>query len=163
MKFATLLFFAAAFMVASVSLAPIRRSSDTIDLSLIPEFGIERGKNPRGDGNCDGALDAQGHAIPIPCECPPLRKAFIDALNENTSDIEPQQTIIGPAGLPWFPRHGNSTDDQIARLLASRETLRRFTCPDASSTFSAQLNVLQGNNGIQSSGTAVNSGASPLA
>jgi hypothetical protein len=48
----------------------------SIDLNLIPMFGLKAGQSPDGSGSCattDGKL--------IPCFCPPSRQEFIEKVN----------------------------------------------------------------------------------
>lgn len=52
-------------------------ASGGVDVSLVPQFGLEAGINPTGTGDCDGVKNAQGVTVKIPCTCPPDRDAFI--------------------------------------------------------------------------------------
>ena len=46
--------------------------------ALTPQFGFSAGVNPKGNGNCDGAVDGpDGTPVQVPCSCPPPRDLFI--------------------------------------------------------------------------------------
>lgn len=46
--------------------------------ALAPQLGFQAGVNPKGNGNCDGAVDgANGQPIQVPCSCPPDRSTFV--------------------------------------------------------------------------------------
>ena len=67
-------------LVSSVSAMPAlsnRYMKRDVPSNLIPPFGVERGRNPSGTGNCDGINDKNGKPIKIPCQCPPPREQFI--------------------------------------------------------------------------------------
>jgi hypothetical protein len=64
--------FALLITVVSASTIP----TQSIDSSLIPEFGLRAGQNPNGSGSC-----ATADNILIPCFCPPDRNEFIEKVN----------------------------------------------------------------------------------
>ncbi|KAI0682940.1 hypothetical protein BC835DRAFT_1423786 [Cytidiella melzeri] len=135
MKLTTLLFFAAAFMVASVSSAPVKRKE--FDPSLVPEFGIEPGQNPDSHGYCDGALDANGVPARIPPGCPPDRAAFVTVVQKHADPGWFGGTFFhgGSNKTVPFPT-GNSNRDQQLRLSSSDNILTSyFKCPIESTTW----------------------------
>jgi hypothetical protein len=72
--------FLSCIMVLSVSSTPIPvnvNKRDTIDPSLVPQFGVQPGVNHTGIGDCDGIQGPNGQVVKIPCSCPPNRNTFI--------------------------------------------------------------------------------------
>ncbi|KAL1743676.1 hypothetical protein HDZ31DRAFT_64810 [Schizophyllum fasciatum] len=120
--------------------------SSTVDPALVPEFGVEAGKNPTGTGDCDGIAGADGKPVKIPCQCPPDRETFIQSLSANVAAgfaVNNPDVKVGP-----FPT-GDSAADQSARIQASLVTLQNLDgpgkgCPAASTTLLAQMKKLQG-------------------
>ncbi|KAI0684686.1 hypothetical protein BC835DRAFT_606874 [Cytidiella melzeri] len=142
MRLTTRLFFAAVFMVALVSPAPVKRHGH-VDTSLIPEFGIEPGKNPDSHGYCDGALDANGVPARIPPGCPPNRAAFVQAVTQyGDPGWFGGKAYNNRGGTFPFP-NGNSTEHQMLRLTSLLEILgEKFNCPSESTTWEAQKAAL---------------------
>lgn len=58
--------------IASASIIPTL----SIDLTLIPEFGLMAGQDPNGSGSCTSADN-----ILIPCSCTPERQEFIEKVS----------------------------------------------------------------------------------
>ncbi|RDX46550.1 hypothetical protein OH76DRAFT_1406858 [Lentinus brumalis] len=140
MKFSTAILAAAAIAV-SVRSRPVRRN---VNAALVPEFGISPGVNPTGTGDCDGVAGPNGQAIKIPCFCPPDRNSFIDLLNQN---VAAGFVINNPSVGISFPED-NSKASQLARLNAATVTLQNIRgpgqgCPQAATTFGAQLKAIQ--------------------
>lgn len=64
--FQTTLFFSATIFLVSAQSGP------TLNENLVPEFGVEREKNPQ-NGTCEGVNGSR-----ISCDCPPLMPHFIE-------------------------------------------------------------------------------------
>ncbi|KAF2763175.1 hypothetical protein EJ05DRAFT_472094 [Pseudovirgaria hyperparasitica] len=111
----------------------------TIDLALIPDFGITAGNPLPGTSDCIGSVPG----VPIPCTCPPSKEAFAAKLQEF---LAAGQTPAGAAVS--FPA-GNSKQDQIVRIDTALVTLQSFTgqpgvgCPASSTTLLEQKRALQ--------------------
>ncbi|KAI0636351.1 hypothetical protein C8Q77DRAFT_1072097 [Trametes polyzona] len=119
--------------IASASAVPLEvRAERGVGPALIPEFGVEPGRN-RQDGFCEGAPDEDGNVASIPCSCPPDRATFIDALNADVA-----------ANRVEFPTD-DSPKPQLARLTAALTTLQNLPegCPLESTTFAAQADALE--------------------
>ena len=109
-----------------------------IDVSLVPEYGIQSGVNPKDNGsNCDGITKPDGTVVQIPCNCPPPRDFFIGKLREFVA--------AGSAGFPGtdltFPS-GDSREAQFSGINAALITLQNLNgsgvgCPAASTNWLA--------------------------
>ncbi|KAI0636353.1 hypothetical protein C8Q77DRAFT_1156040 [Trametes polyzona] len=135
MKF-TILALSAATVLATTGTAlalPLEaRAARTVDPALVPEYGVKPGQNP-SNGFCEGAPDAEGNPTTIPCNCPPDRTSFINALNANVA-----------ASRIAFPTDA-SPASQLARLDAAIGTLENMAggCPVESTTFQEQADALE--------------------
>lgn len=128
----------------SVSARPMWFTRRDVDLSLVPQFGVQAGVNPTGTGDCDGIPNAQGVPIKIPCICPPDRDSFIAALNAN---VAAGHAVNNTGIAVTFPMD-NSKASQLARLTAATITLQNLRgpgvgCPQAATTFGAQAQAIQ--------------------
>ncbi|KAJ4294331.1 hypothetical protein N0V90_008021 [Kalmusia sp. IMI 367209] len=101
------------------------------DPALVPEFGVQAGQNPDGQGNCDGL-----NGIKIPCQCPPDRQDFIQR-------VQAAAAAGNSEGVPVeFPLDDSSASKK-ARIQTSIIVLQNLNgrgvgCPAASTTFLAQ-------------------------
>lgn len=123
---------ALALLATTASAVPTYRDimsrQNTIDPSLVPSYGIQRGVNPES-GSCDGA-----NGVKIPCSCPPLRQDFLNKLNQNVA----AGNVLG--NEITFNTDPNVQDSQtnIDRATAMLITLQNFNgtagvgCPAAS-------------------------------
>jgi len=119
-------------------------ASGGVDVSLVPQFGLNAGVNPTGTGDCDGVKNAQGVTVKIPCFCPPDRDAFIASLSAN---VAVGHAVNNPTISLAFPTD-NSKTSQLARLNAAAVTLQNLRgpgvgCPAASTTFNAQRQAIE--------------------
>ncbi|KAG8928982.1 hypothetical protein FRC02_006146 [Tulasnella sp. 418] len=124
-----------------VTAIPISISRRAVDPSLVPDLGFTKGLNPTGTGDCDGAIPG---GPKIPCQCPPDRDVFIDALNQN---VDAGFAVNNPTVKIDFPTD-NSIRSQITRITASLITLQNLEgpgvgCPAVSTTLVAQQKALQ--------------------
>ncbi|KAF2462713.1 uncharacterized protein BDR25DRAFT_169234, partial [Lindgomyces ingoldianus] len=94
--------------------ARLNNTSNAIDPSLIPPFGVTAGQNPDGTGNCIGINN-----VKIPCNCPPDFNIFAAKLS--------QFAAVGNArgSLLSFPL-GNDAASKTARIKASIVTLQNL-------------------------------------
>lgn len=105
-------------------------------VSLIPQFGVQRGinpDNPNGNGNCDGFKADTKAIVPIPCnKCPPDRDAFVDVLstylNNGSSFDQPIKFNLDPA-----VQDAQSNKDRAFACLVSLQsfdmTVKGSGCP----------------------------------
>jgi hypothetical protein len=141
-----------ALLVATVGSIPIRRS---VDLSLVPEFGVVAGTSP------DGMIrvitsPSPAHYIFIPWQLPRYqqrsdspcaprgRQTFINDLNAN---VGAYHAIHSPSVAISLPSD-NTVPAAAARAFAAIVTLHslnrsRQNCPASSTTFSTQLAAAQ--------------------
>jgi hypothetical protein len=103
--------------------------SRSIDLSLIPEFGLTAGQSPNGSGSC-----ATTNNILIPCFCPPDRGEFINKVN---SAVAAGNVLGTPVTFNIDPL-AQSDQDQFDRATTCLIVLQSFNgthgvgCPAAS-------------------------------
>jgi len=114
--------------------------SSSINLALVPPFGIVAGQDPDGTGNCRGVNN-----IAIPCSCPPDQTLFNDDLIANLAHGTPVNNT-GAAHIS-FPED-DSIQSQLARFNAATETLQNLRgpgegCPQAATTWGQQVAQLQ--------------------
>ncbi|KAJ7081601.1 hypothetical protein B0H15DRAFT_952958 [Mycena belliarum] len=124
-------------LALSVSAVPVEKRG--VDPKLVPQFGINRGTNPTGTGDCDGL-----NGVKIPCSCPPERGAFIAQLSR---DVAAGHDVNNPGVPAPFPTD-NSKASQIVRLQTSVTSLQNLFgpgkgCPAAATTFLGQIKALQ--------------------
>jgi len=136
--------FCAIALIAATSAAPLKRD---VDAALVPQFGVQPGKNPTGTGDCDGVQNAAGQVVKIPCSCPPTRADFLKSLNAN---VAAGKAVNNPSVAVSFPTD-NSKASQLARMEAAIVTLQNLKgpgvgCPAASTTFVAQRQAIQDSN-----------------
>ncbi|KAL5482411.1 hypothetical protein ACEPAI_9005 [Sanghuangporus weigelae] len=112
--------------------------------ALTPPFGHDANVNPTGTGDCDGAVNgANGQPIKVPCACPPDRTTFINSLIGN---LNAGHVVNNPSVGISFPTD-DSTPSIQARFNAASVTLQNLNgagkgCPQASTTWTAQLNAI---------------------
>ncbi|EJC98492.1 uncharacterized protein FOMMEDRAFT_96837 [Fomitiporia mediterranea MF3/22] len=112
--------------------------------ALTPQFGHAANVNPTGTGDCDGAVNgADGKPIKVPCSCPPDRTTFINSLIGN---LNAGHVVNNPSVGISFPTD-NSIPSIQARFNAASVTLQNLNgagkgCPQASTTWTAQLNAI---------------------
>ncbi|KAI0775569.1 hypothetical protein BD413DRAFT_471034 [Trametes elegans] len=139
MNFFTIILFAVASLT-SVQAAPTIQARG-VDPSLVPDFGIKRGDQPDGTGNCVGL-----NGKLIPCSCPPKRSEFLQSLNENVAAGHATHNPSVPVSFPT----GQSKADQQARIGALLVTLQNIHgvgkgCPAVSTVYGKlqeQINTL---------------------
>ncbi|KAF8644406.1 hypothetical protein AX16_008467 [Volvariella volvacea WC 439] len=113
--------------------------NNVVDPALVPDLGFQRGLNPTGTGDCDGAVNgADGRPIKIPCACPPDRDEFIQSL---TANVAAGFAVNNPSVRVTFPTD-DSNASKAARIQASLVTLQNLQgpgrgCPAASTTLLA--------------------------
>ncbi|KAF1964380.1 hypothetical protein BU23DRAFT_378457, partial [Bimuria novae-zelandiae CBS 107.79] len=96
--------------------------------SLVPEFGVEAGVSPDGQGNCLGLNN-----VKIPCSCPPNRQNFIQK-------VQAAAAAGNSEGVPVkFPLDDSSASKK-ARIQTSIVVLQNLKgkgvgCPAAATTF----------------------------
>ncbi|CCM03946.1 uncharacterized protein FIBRA_06099 [Fibroporia radiculosa] len=134
MHFAFILFVAAVFL--SASSRPLLKRS--VNPNLVPQFGVTAGIKANGSASCEGIDGTNKQPILIPCQCPPNRDSFIEALNAN---VAASYVINNPSVAVSFPQD-NSTASQLARLNACLVTLQNLNgsgigCPASSTTWLA--------------------------
>ena len=101
------------------------------DPSLVPEFGVQAGVSPDGQGNCIGLNN-----VKIPCSCPPDRQDFIQRVQAAAASGNSE-------GVPVeFPLDDSSASKK-ARIQTSIVVLQNLNgrgvgCPAAATTFLAQ-------------------------
>ncbi|KAF7299456.1 hypothetical protein MIND_00895500 [Mycena indigotica] len=134
MKFTLMstVFLAAATSVFATPMAPVKRG---VNPSQVLDFGVARGKNPTGTGDCSGL-----RGIKIPCSCPPTRADFINSLNAN---VKAGHDIHNPAVPAPFPSD-NSIRSQITRLQTQISSLQNLRgpgvgCPAVSTNWNDKL------------------------
>ncbi|KAF9453155.1 hypothetical protein P691DRAFT_802035 [Macrolepiota fuliginosa MF-IS2] len=120
-------------------------SGGGVDPALAPDFGHQAGLNPTGTGDCDGITNAAGQVVKVPCSCPPDRTSFIQSLSQN---VAAGHAVNNPSVAVTFPTD-DSNASKAARIQAALVTLQNLNgpgvgCPAASTTFSAQLQAVQG-------------------
>lgn len=111
---------------SSSSSSPSNASTtDTIDASLVPDFGVTPNTNPdvRQVGSCDGFSLATNSIVNIPCTCPPSRADFLQALGRNVA--AGSITTIPDGGTPI--RFNNDAGDQSPSTIQLRATAMVIT------------------------------------
>ncbi|KAJ7062353.1 hypothetical protein C8F01DRAFT_1252173 [Mycena amicta] len=119
MKFTLLstIFLAAAASVSANPMAPVKRG---VNPAQVLQFGVARGKNPTGTGDCDGL-----NGVKIPCSCPPTRASYLASLNAN---VKAGHDIHNPGVPAPFPSD-NSIHSQIVRLQTQISTMQNLRGP----------------------------------
>ncbi|KAJ3223678.1 hypothetical protein HK099_000853 [Clydaea vesicula] len=133
---------------ASTTLLAQKKALESgVDASLVPDFGANKGINPKnGGGDCDGAVRKPGSSefVQVPCSCPPDRPEFLAKLNEFVAAGNARGIKVS------FPT-GNSNADKIERINTALVTLQNLNgpgvgCPAASTTLLAQKKALESGN-----------------
>ncbi|KAI0316670.1 hypothetical protein OF83DRAFT_1059983, partial [Amylostereum chailletii] len=107
---------------------------------LTPDLGFTAGLNPKGNGNCDGAVrDGSGQPVQVPCSCPPDRSPFVDSVIVN---VNAHHIVNNPSIGVQF-EVDNTTDALITRLQTAIDTLQNLLgsgigCPIESTTLSVR-------------------------
>ncbi|KAI0308651.1 hypothetical protein OF83DRAFT_1073167, partial [Amylostereum chailletii] len=105
---------------------------------LTPDLGFMAGLNPKGNGNCDGAvLDSSGQPVQVPCSCPPDRSPFVQSVIVN---VDARHIVNNPSIGVQF-EVDNTTEALITRLQTAIDTLQNLLgngvgCPIESTTLS---------------------------
>ncbi|KIM34305.1 hypothetical protein M408DRAFT_59130, partial [Serendipita vermifera MAFF 305830] len=92
-----------------------------------------------GFGDCDGPVQPDGKTPRVPCNCPPLKDAYIQAL---TANVQAGRAVNNTNVRVTFPT-GNSVQDKKGRITAAVITLQNLKaagvgCPGVSTTFAQQ-------------------------
>lgn len=90
-------------------------STNGVDPSLVPDFGVTAGTNANAkqEGSCDGFAAATNAVTLIPCDCPPARADFLQALDANVARGSVEGTPVV---------FSNDAADQSAETNAQRAT-----------------------------------------
>ncbi|KAL1612519.1 hypothetical protein SLS60_000746 [Paraconiothyrium brasiliense] len=107
------------------------QTTTSFDASLVPEFGIQAGQSPDGQGNCLGLNN-----VKIPCSCPPDRQGFIQK-------VQAAAAAGNSEGVPVKFPSDDSSASKKARIQTSIVVLQNLNgrgkgCPAAATTFLAQ-------------------------
>jgi hypothetical protein len=107
--------------------------------ALAVDLGAFPNTNPNSGGDCDGPAQPGGNIPKVPCSCPPLRDAYIQAL---TANVQAGRAVNNTGVRVTFPT-GNSVQDKRGRITAAVITLQNLKaagvgCPGVSTTFAAQ-------------------------
>jgi hypothetical protein len=135
---------AVALLAQAAFAAPLTRRADPIPTAediarLAPDLGALPNTNPNQSGDCDGPRQLDGKIPRVPCACPPLHDAYIQALTANVLAGRAVNNTVVNVGFPT----GDSLNDKHGRITAAIITLQNLNgpgkgCPGVSTTLGIQ-------------------------
>lgn len=135
--------FVCAALSGMVSAGPFVARQNVATPEQIAALAVDLGgfpnTNPNQFGDCDGPVQPDGKTPRVPCNCPPLKDAYIQAL---TANVQAGRAVNNTNVRVTFPT-GNSVQDKKGRITAAVITLQNLKaagvgCPGVSTTFAQQ-------------------------